>query len=193
MSLGQIVKGLTILSSESSYKHFINMDNLKAPHQEIFNFKTNGDIQKWIIVDDVVMGGRSMGKMELDEDGFGVFKGHISLENNGGFSSVRYRPQPIAVSDFTKMVVMLQGDGKKYQLRIKNSIHNSYSYIAPFNTSGEWQQIVIELADMYPKFRGRRLDLPNFAHDKIEEIAFLIGNKNAESFKLRIESIELSH
>jgi hypothetical protein len=58
-------------------------------------------------------------------------------------------------------------------------------------TSGEWQEIVIPLEDMYPSFRGRRLSKPNFSSDYIEEVTFLIGNKKDESFKLFIDKIVL--
>lgn len=44
---------------------------------------------------------------------------------------------------------------------------------------------------MYPSFRGRKLAQPNFSSDHVEEIAFLIGNKKPESFKLMIDKIEL--
>ena len=44
---------------------------------------------------------------------------------------------------------------------------------------------------MYPSFRGRRLNTPNFSHDFIEQIVFLIGNKKKEDFKLIIDTIEL--
>ena len=44
---------------------------------------------------------------------------------------------------------------------------------------------------MYPSFRGRRLDEPNFSHDYIEEIVFLIGNKKNENFELIIDKIAL--
>jgi len=43
---------------------------------------------------------------------------------------------------------------------------------------------------MYPSFRGRKLDQPNFSKDCIEEIAFLFGNKSQEKFKLIIDKIE---
>ena len=33
---------------------------------------------------------------------------------------------------------------------------------------------------MYPSFRGRKLDKPNFPKEYIEEIGFLIGNKKNE-------------
>ncbi len=159
--------------------------------QVIFDFNKNSDIQDWIVVDDVVMGGRSMGTFELSEDGCGIFKGRISLENNGGFSSVHYRFNKIEVKEYARIVVKLKGDRKKYQLRIKDEADNYYSYISPFSTSGEWQEIEIPLNKMYPSFRGMKLDQPNFSHDHIEEIAFLIGNKRTEKFMLLIDKIEL--
>lgn len=157
----------------------------------IFDFKKMTDLCDWKVVDDVVMGGKSSGTFTLNADGFGVFEGSISLDNNGGFSSVRARFQKIDVSEDTTIVVKLLGDGKKYQLRIKANSADYYSYIASFSTSGEWQKIAIPLNDMVPSFRGRRLDQPNFDHDYIEEIAFLTGNKKEENFKLLIERIEL--
>ena len=159
--------------------------------QLIFDFDMNSDLRDWIIVDDVVMGGRSLGSFKLNEDGYGAFEGSISLENNGGFSSVRYRFNKINVERYSKAVIRLKGDGKKYQFRVKDKSANYYSYITYFQTSGEWQEIEIPLNEMYPSFRGRKLDLPNFAHDHIEEITFLIANKKTEEFKLLIDKIEL--
>ena len=157
----------------------------------IFNFNKKSDLQDWIIVDDVVMGGESSGSFKLNPDGFGVFEGSISLDNNGGFSSLRYRSKKILIKENTKVIIKLRGDGKKYQFRIKSNSGDYYSYISSFLTSGEWQEIVIPLKDMYPSFRGRRLDQANFSNDYFEEIAFLIGNKKKEKFKLLIKKIEL--
>ncbi|WP_372769937.1 CIA30 family protein [Lutibacter sp.] len=157
----------------------------------IFDFNKSSDVQDWIVVDDVVMGGESSGTFKLNDDGFGVFEGSISLDNNGGFSSVRYRFQKTMIKECTTIIVKLRGDGKKYQFRIKSNSGDYYSYIAPFLTSGDWQEIEIPLKDMYPSFRGRRLDQPNFSKDYIEEITFLIGNKKKENFKLLIDKIVL--
>lgn len=157
----------------------------------IFDFNKNSDVQDWIVVDDAVMGGESSSTFKLNDDGFGIFEGSISLDNNGGFSSVRYRFQKTMIKECTSIVIKLRGDGKNYQFRIKSNSGDYYSYIAPFSTSGEWQEIEIPLKDMYPSFRGRRLDQPNFSKDYIEEITFLIGNKKKEKFKLLIDKIEL--
>lgn len=157
----------------------------------IFDFNTQSDIQDWLVTDDVVMGGVSSGTFKLTDEGFGVFSGNVSLENNGGFSSVRYRFEKIKVKKYSKITIKLRGDGKSYQFRMKSNSADSYSYISTFSTSGEWQEIEIPIMDMYPWFRGKKLDQPNFSHDYIEEIGFLIGNKKAEKFKLLIDKIEL--
>ena len=157
----------------------------------IFDFNKSSDIQNWIIIDDAVMGGKSSGSFKLNSEGHGLFEGAISLENNGGFSSVRYKFEKLLVKESTKVTLKIRGDGKKYQLRIKSNSGDYYSYIYPFSTTGKWEELQIPLKDMYPSFRGRKLDQPNFSKDTIEEIAFLIGNKSQEKFKLLIDKIEL--
>ncbi|MEM6842201.1 MAG: CIA30 family protein [Bacteroidota bacterium] len=157
----------------------------------IFDFTTNANIKNWQVVDDVVMGGVSLGTFTVSEEGYGFFSGKVSLENNGGFSSVRYRCGKLPVESRAHVRIKLRGDGKKYQFRIKASTEDYYSYVASFMTSGEWEEITIPLADMYPSFRGRRLDQPNFSQDQIEEIRFLISNKKEEKFKLLIDKIVL--
>ena len=160
--------------------------------QIIFDFNKNSNIKDWKIVDDIVMGGKSLGRFKLSPEGFGLFEGQISLENNGGFSSIRYQFKKIKVKEGSIITIKLKGDGKNYQFRVKDNSSNYYSYITSFETSGVWQEIKIPLKDMYPSFRGRKLDIPNFSHDYIEEIVFLIGNKKPENFKLLIDKIELN-
>jgi hypothetical protein len=138
------------------------------------------------------MGGKSLGRFQLSPEGFGLFEGQISLENNGGFSSIRYQFEKIKVKEGSIITIKLKGDGKNYQFRVKDNSSNYYSYITSFETSGAWQEIKIPLKGMYPYFRGRKLDFPNFSHDYIEEIVFLIGNKKPENFKLLIDKIELN-
>ncbi|WP_422613576.1 CIA30 family protein [Aestuariivivens sediminicola] len=159
--------------------------------QLIFDFNPNADIKKWVIVDDVVMGGASAGTFGLNPDGHGVFEGSISLDNNGGFSMVKYPFERTPILNYTKIVLHIKGDGKRYQFRIKSTSQDYYAYITFFTTSGDWQEIEIPINDMYPSFRGRRLDIPNFSKHYIEEVGFLIGNKKNERFKLLIDKIEL--
>lgn len=157
----------------------------------IFDFSENSDLREWTIVNDVVMGGQSRSSFTIDTNANALFKGSVSLEDNGGFCSVRRSFSKTLVNGFEKIAFRVKGDGKKYQVRIKASKSDYYSYIACFETTGEWQTVEVPLKEMYPSFRGRKLDQPNFSNDSIEEIAFLIGNKRAETFQLQIDKIML--
>ena len=77
----------------------------------IFDFNIKSEIRKWVIVDDVVMGGRSSSNFSLNNEGHGVFEGEISLENNGGFSSVRYDCEKTSLEGKTKVNITLLGEG----------------------------------------------------------------------------------
>lgn len=157
----------------------------------IYDFNKNSSKQDWRIIDDGVMGGVSQGEFSIDSEGNGVFQGTISLDNNGGFSSIRHQFKNIKVSKENSIRIRLKGDGKNYQFRIKDKSTSYYSYITTFKTSGEWETIEIKFSDLYPSFRGQKLNLPNFNSDSFEEIVFLIGNKKQESFMLILDKIEL--
>lgn len=158
----------------------------------IFDFSKKSDTTNWKIVDDVVMGGRSSGTFHINKEGNGVFKGRVSLENNGGFSSLRYRFNKISTKQYSKIILRVKGDEKTYQFRVKSKSSDYYSYITYFNTTKDWETIELSLSDMYPAFRGRKLNISNYDNESIEEIAFLIGNKKAEAFNLEIDSIVLN-
>lgn len=157
----------------------------------LFNFNKTSNITNWQVVDDVVMGGVSSGTFSINENGNGIFKGTVSLKNNGGFSSVKYRFKEIRTKEYSKIVLRVKGDGKNYQFRVKEKSSDSHSYITTFHTSKEWETIRIPLSELFPSFRGRKLDKPNYDKKAIEEIAFLIANKKAERFNLEIDSILL--
>lgn len=157
----------------------------------IFDFNKESNIASWVVVNDVVMGGRSRGDFSLNSEGYGVFKGLVSLENNGGFSSLRHQFQKISISEYTKICIRLKGDGKKYQLRLKPDTATQYAYTTYFQTNNEWQTVKINLADLTPTFRGRKLAMDNFDGNELAELGFLIGNKENETFQLIIANIIL--
>lgn len=157
----------------------------------IFDFQKNADISNWQVVDDVVMGGRSAGNFKLNDEGHGVFFGKVSLENNGGFSSVRYLFNRKNIEGYRFVKIRLKGDGNTYQFRIKTNQNDYYSYNASFDTSGEWEVIELPLALMYPSYRGRKLAMGNFPALKMSEIRFLIGNNKPQSFELLIDKLRL--
>ena len=164
---------------------------LTLGNMTLYNFNPESNTNDWYILDDVVMGGRSNGKFKIDNEGHGMFYGNVSLENNGGFSSVRYQFKTKDVSGHSKIKLRIKGDGKTYQFRIKTNSRDYASYIYEFETTKDWMTIEIPFSKLYPSFRGRRLNQPNFEGEFLSEIAFLIGNKTPQEFQLLIDSIEL--
>ena len=158
----------------------------------IYDFNKKSSTRDWRVIDDGVMGGMSQGRISINSEGNGVFEGTISLENNGGFSSIRYGFDKIKVNPQSTVSILVKGDGKSDQFRIKDKYNNYYSYITTFETTGEWQTVELKLSDLYPSFRGRKLDLPNFRSDSFDEIVFLIANKRNETFKLTLDKISLN-
>ena len=95
------------------------------------------------------------------------------------------------INEYKYLVLQVKGDGKRYQIRVKPRSSLYYSYIAYIETSGEWETIRIPMHEMYPVFRGYRLNLPNYSGNELQEIGLLIGNKKAEDFRLEIDAIYL--
>lgn len=158
---------------------------------EIFNFSNTKKLDSWEVTDDVVMGGQSNSHFSINPERKGVFQGKVSTENNGGFSSVRYRFNPIKVEGFSKVKLKVNGVNQRFQFRLKEKQTDDHSYIQYFETNGEWQEIEIQLNDLYPTYRGNKLDKPSFNGIYIAEIGFLIGNNKNEEFRLEIDSIYL--
>src|SRR5210317_35617 len=68
----------------------------KAEERILFKFDKPDAAKPWQTVNDGVMGGRSDGRFRINEDKYMEFFGTLSLENNGGFASVRSRPREMS-------------------------------------------------------------------------------------------------
>ena len=156
----------------------------------IFDFNSTSNNKNWRIVNDDVMGGISTSSFSINSDGNGVFEGHVSLENYGGFSSVRYQSKNITIENCNSFQMRIKGDGKSYQFRIRSSLSDSHTYKFTFKTDKTWQIITIPFIHLSPTFRGRDLRIPNFNGNKVEEVGFLISNKKEEDFQLEIDYIK---
>jgi len=157
----------------------------------IFNFSSRGSTDQWQILNDGVMGGLSQSSIELTKDGYGLFSGHVSTKNNGGFASVRLPSNVRIESDQQEIILRIKGDGKTYQCRLKGNENQRESYVHEFDTNGEWQTLKLKISDFYPQYRGRKLDRPNFNFDQLALFGFLITSKKETDFELLIDRIDL--
>jgi hypothetical protein len=158
---------------------------------EIYKFTTLTKVNEWRIVNDGVMGGISKSSLILNNLGNGQFMGHVSLANNGGFASIQLN-KTIKLADGKKFILLrIKGDGKAYEFRLKSQIYGQESYVYPFMTTREWEIIKLPISEFYPQVFGRKLNRPNFNFKSIEQLSFLIANKQEEDFRLLIDWIGL--
>jgi hypothetical protein len=162
-----------------------------AEEKILFDFQKDADVAGWAIEDDGVMGGLSKGRFRLTPEGHGEFSGDVSLENNGGFSSLQWNFDPIDAQGFSRFIIRVRGDGKRYLLLTETAPGDRHYYQAEFQTNGDWQTLEIPFAEMIPHFRGDRLDQPNFPGKTVAQVRFMIANKKAESFRLEIDQVGL--
>ena len=146
----------------------------------------------WQAINDGVMGGISSGRMEQSGDVL-RFEGRLSLENNGGFASVR-RPVENDLATATGVRLVVRGDGRTYQFRLRQDDRfDGIAWRAEFSTSGDWQTVVLSFDEFIPVFRGRRVpDAGPVEPAAIRQIGFMLADKTPGPFSLEIRSITFS-
>ena len=156
---------------------------------------TNGKTSKikWNIVNDTVMGGRSSSRWSKNSSALS-FEGFLSLENNGGFASVRHDLNNINLSSTDGIFIKVKGDGRKYQFRIRSQASRWANYSQEFKTKKDIvQSFFLPYKDFKPSWRGRSVrNVPTLTGKDVRGIGFLLGDKVQGKFKLEILNISAS-
>jgi monofunctional biosynthetic peptidoglycan transglycosylase len=158
----------------------------------VFDFDSPASSGEWLSVNDDVMGGVSEGSVRVTDDGLLEFTGLVSLENNGGFASIRSRPSKRDLSEFEGLLLRVRGDGKRYACNIRTDYEIvAGSYQQRFETSKEeWQEIPLRFQDFAARAFGQALrDAPNLDAAMIRSLGFTIADKQAGPFKLEVDWI----
>ena len=156
---------------------------------------SNGKTSKinWNIVNDTVMGGRSSSRWS-DKSSTLSFEGFLSLENNGGFASIRHDLNNINLSGTEGIFIKVKGDGRKYQFRIRSQASRWANYSQEFKTKKNTvQTFYLPYKDFKPSWRGRSVrNVPTLTGKDVRGIGFLLGDKIQGKFKLDILNISAS-
>lgn len=158
----------------------------------IVDFTDPKEERNWRSTNDGVMGGLSQGQLVFSGSA-SHFSGIISIDNNGGFSSVYKDIQPLPERlDFIEIDV--QGDGLIYQLRLIMYV-NGYrlAYKHDFTTTlGQREHIKLKLSDFKASFRGRHISgAPKLRSENIRETGFLLSRKEAGEFSLMLYNLKI--
>ena len=157
----------------------------------VLDFAAPDALAAWGAVDDVVMGGRSASRIAPCPDG-AAFTGHVSLDNGGGFASVRTRPGRWPTDGARTFVLRARSDGKRYKLTLRaDDGFDGVQYQQAFTTAwGEWQDVRLPVAGFHASFRGRRIpDAPPLDPARIRAFGLMISEKQAGPFRLEVATL----
>ena len=162
-----------------------------APARTITDFdQASNEKLGWSVVNDGVMGGLSKGKLSFNK-GVMRFEGNLSLENNGGFSSIRTRGVKLDLSDSAGLIARVKGDGRTYQLRLGSDARYrgmEVSFMAEFPTKkGEWIEVKVPFDELVGSWRGRMLKDEVFNPAKVQRVGMLLADKKSGPFKLEVD------
>jgi monofunctional biosynthetic peptidoglycan transglycosylase len=150
------------------------------------------DANEWYVINDGVMGGLSRSRITKTEDGTGLFSGTVSLENNGGFASIRTAVAKKSLAGHQGLEIRVRGDGRTYDLRLRlNDRIDGIAYRAAFETrAGEWTTTRVLFQEFEPSFRGRIVrDASPLIPENIQQIGFLLADKKPGAFSLEIDFV----
>jgi hypothetical protein len=155
-----------------------------AQSLDFTNAQTSANM--WV-VNDGVMGGISESRFRPDTEGV-MIEGIVSLENNGGFASVRsaaaFSPGTVALE------MKLKGDGKRYKFIVRTDASpRSPMYQADFVASDGWHSYRFVPSDFRASFRGRAVDAPQLVFAEVKELGILIADKQAGSFRIQLQHV----
>ena len=161
-------------------------------HQTLFDFQKDGAAGQWQAVNDGVMGGISDGRFRITEDKTMEFFGTLSLENNGGFASVRTRPRELNLKKRDTILIRVKGDGREYSLNLyTQSRQTAFSYRSRFQTTkDEWIEIRFPLERFVATSFGQAIPGQALEPSEVNGLGILLGDKKPGKFKLEIDWIK---
>ena len=149
--------------------------------------------QQWLPVNDGVMGGLSQSRYYEQAGYAGVFAGNVSLENNGGFASVRAPMRLEPAAHDLQLHLKISGDGKRYSLRLLTErTLDGIAYAATINTvEGQISEHHLAAADFTAVWRGRVVSgAPPLQWQDVRQIGLMISEKQEGAFQLRLLSLD---
>ena len=144
---------------------------------------------KWQSVDDRIMGGCSQSLPAYIENVGLRFTGTVSLENSGGFASIRSKPVNFDLGQYSGLVLRLRGDGKTYKISLRTDLYfDGVSYQATFNTlKGTWQEIFLPFETFTPTHHGIKLStVAPIDTTRIKSFGLFIADHQEGPFQLDV-------
>ena len=149
----------------------------------------------WMVVNDGVMGGLSNSQAMLLENAI-LFEGEISLENNGGFASIRSGLTDIDLSKASNVTIKYRSTGQKVGLRLVKNDRFWLPYLKTYlpTTDWEWKTETLSM-DEFSEYRLENKSERELASSDFKDIirvGLIVSNKTEGPFKLEVDYIKFN-
>ena len=161
----------------------------------LLEFEDSKSIRSWRAINDGVMGGRSVGRYRWTENKMLEFYGRLSLENNGGFASIRLPSGDIKLQKGDVLILQLKGDGRTYNMNLYAQRNlGGFSYRQSFKTvPNKLIEVRLPVDKFVATWRGRVFPQQKLTPQDVAGLGFLLGDKKEGEFSLQLKSIRVQH
>ncbi len=182
------------LTSVPGWLAFLTMTTALADDQPhvLFDFAKADAAIEWQTVNDGVMGGVSDGNFKVAEKTLEFF-GTLSLDNNGGFTSVRTKAKKLGLEQGDTLVARVRGDGREYSLNLYlDRARMAFSYRAVVQTNKDrWLEVRVPLDQFEATSFGRVVkDAGAVKPSEVNAVGFMLSDKKPGPFKLEVAWIK---
>ena len=151
------------------------------------DFTNSNTMRDCWIINDGVMGGVSQSSLRQDAQGM-FFEGMVSLENNGGFASMR---SSVRFTQGTQLLELLaKGDGKRYKLVLRTELAPRVTYAADFIAEPTWQTYRFNVNQFKSTVRGQIVNALALSFSDVIEFGILISNNQAGKFGIQLKMLQ---
>lgn len=155
----------------------------------LFDFSDPVQLERWRVVVDGVMGGRSTGSLRIEDETL-VFAGETSLRNNGGFSSIRAAVPAGSLAGYSALRIRVRGDGRTYILGASSRSGRGDSYWSRFDTDADdWVTLTVPVTEMVRQYFGTPIQ-GRLRPESVAGVEFYIYDKQEGPFRLEVDRIE---
>ncbi len=164
------------------------MTNLITPHTIDFGNEKAGS--EWMVINDAVMGGRTTANKTLTDSSI-ILNGKLSLENNGGFSSMRAN-NTVDLSQYKTISITYKSDFDfDFRLELYHDYWKPNYKVALPKTQQQWVTKTYQLSEFSESIMGKngKAKITNLQLQSVIRIGFITAEKRETAFELEIDSI----
>ena len=180
-------KLLYLLIAISSLKSFgqsslIDFGNLSEKNQE------------WVLLSDNIMGGVTKSKIEYTNNSV-LLSGNISLDNYGGFSSIKTKYKSFDLSKYMGIKIKFKSTNQKFGFTLEdnqNWTQPNYKYEFSAKKDDTWEEVTIYFKDFKEIIIGEPTGnlMKSKSLKNIVRMGIMTSEKKEGSFTIEVDYIE---